>query len=749
MRVRTQDLQREAEVAEISGRKASVLSGLRALDASLSASGLKLEGGGLGAPAGWFLGPKAENKAVLHRLIASVIDEHCDFRTGYKPGDPTIITDEVKATAAYKSAIAELERGVAALNKELKRSAPVFSMRSHGHMLWDQVLPGMIGYFAGMLYNQNNVAAEASPVTTWLEIQVSEDLCRMLGYEIPAEVKPDTVMPWGHITCDGSVANIEAMWAARNAKFFALAVSAALKAEMKLDRAREIKVRLLDGTMSRLIDLDAWQLVNLRVDDVVLLPQRIAEFDGELKVDDVTALLGAYLIQNIGILEFYQRLKPGDVSAPMALVPSTAHYSWPKAGTLLGIGQSNIVPVHVDLRARMQISDLDAKLRDCLARRVPVIAVVAVIGSTEESSVDPLDEILALRETYRAKGLDFIVHCDAAWGGYFASMLREKAGELHTFAAAPDYPMSDYVTRQYAVLPQADSITVDPHKAGYVPYPAGALCYRNSALRDLISLRAPVVYHSQSEPTVGIYGIEGSKPGAAATAVYLAHRVIRPDKQGYGKILSQCVWTSKRMYCRLLTMEDRDRCQPSRFKATVFQMLPAEISDAGADEVKRQRDMVASFVDLKNDELLARLKSDADAEKLFREIGSDQVILTFALNFRDPKTGAWNTDPKRCNDFNNGIYEACSIVDRNESLADLDLILTGSEFGAKSYGADFVKHFSSRIGLQNPDAAPIAFLISTTMNPWSTDTENGDFLAIVEDALRSAAELSYQKLHSK
>ena len=43
-------------------------------------------------------------------------------------------------------------------------------MRSHGHMLWDQVLPAMVGYFAGMLYNQNNVAAEASPVTTGLEI---------------------------------------------------------------------------------------------------------------------------------------------------------------------------------------------------------------------------------------------------------------------------------------------------------------------------------------------------------------------------------------------------------------------------------------------------------------------------------------------------------------------------------------------------------------------------------------------------
>ena len=38
----------------------------------------------------------------------------------------------------------------------------------------------------------------------------------------------------------------------------------------------------------------------------------------------------------------------------------------------------------------------------------------------------------------------------------------------------------------------------------------------------MISLKAPVVFHNQSEPTVGIYGVEGSKPGASAAAVHLA-----------------------------------------------------------------------------------------------------------------------------------------------------------------------------------------------------------------------------------
>ena len=45
-------------------------------------------------------------------------------------------------------------------------------------------------------------------------------------------------------------------------------------------------------------------------------------------------------------------------------------------------------------------------------------------------------------------------------------------------------------------------------------------------MRDLISLKAPVIFHGEMEPTVGIYGVEGSKPGAAAAAVWLSQKVI-------------------------------------------------------------------------------------------------------------------------------------------------------------------------------------------------------------------------------
>ena len=39
-------------------------------------------------------------------------------------------------------------------------------------MTWDATLPAFVGYIAGLLYNQNNVAAEGGPATTLMEIEV-------------------------------------------------------------------------------------------------------------------------------------------------------------------------------------------------------------------------------------------------------------------------------------------------------------------------------------------------------------------------------------------------------------------------------------------------------------------------------------------------------------------------------------------------------------------------------------------------
>ena len=436
-------------------------------------------------------------------------------------------------------------------------------------------------------------------------------------------------------------------------------------------------------------------------------------------------------MQTVGLVTFYRSFMQDVTEPPVLLAPATSHYSWPKAATLLGLGQNAVIVQRVDRDARMDLEHVDTTLMDLRRRRVPVLCTVAVIGSTEESAVDPLEGLLQLRDRYRDRGLNFAIHADAAWGGYFRTMLR-GAGSTDATCGIPTLAMSDYVRRQYTVLGQADSITVDPHKGGYVPYPAGALCYRNAAMRDAVSLQAPVVFHSQAEPTVGIYGVEGSKPGSAAAAVWLAHRVIRPDQSGYGRILGQCMWTSKRMFCRLHTLDDR------RFRITMFNTTPAERARRPDDELASERAQIRRFVDTGNAGLEAMLQADPAARTLFAALGSDQVILAFALNFKH-RNGRLNRDLARANAFNERVFSFCSMVEPREDMDALELALTSSRFEPAVYGHHFVDAFCRRLGVLPQAELGVDFLISTTMDPWTTETAGGDFLAVIEAALTRAA----------
>lgn len=78
-------------------------------------------------------------------------------------------------------------------------------------MCVDQSMPAILGYLSTMFYNPNNVAFEASPFTTLLELEVGRQLCEMLGYNIDSTVEYQP-LGWGHITCDGTVANLESVW---------------------------------------------------------------------------------------------------------------------------------------------------------------------------------------------------------------------------------------------------------------------------------------------------------------------------------------------------------------------------------------------------------------------------------------------------------------------------------------------------------------------------------------------------------
>ncbi|MFB2975862.1 pyridoxal phosphate-dependent decarboxylase family protein [Microseira sp. BLCC-F43] len=694
----------------------------------------------------WFLGPRAENAYLLKRLIVQAIDSQAEWRNSYFPEDPCHITDEIKQSDDYIGAIKLIEDSYTDLLEELKKSVPFFSMRYQGHMGWDTTIPSVIGYFAGMLYNSNNVAFEASTVTTKLEIEVGNDLCRMLGYPVESASEPNIIPAWGHITCGGTVANIEAIWSARNLKFYPIAIQQALLNDDTLKQvAQDIKINAYSPTTGRedqlLINLDTWQLLNLKVDGILDLSTQITKKLVEKGVDEnqassiLSTALSKYSVQDLGIQEFSNRYLQG-IASPVFFVPGSKHYSFPKAAAVLGIGASHMIDVEVDEHARMRLDlnprqprqdglkgySLRQDLQYCLDEKISVYTVVAVMGTTEESAVDPLEEILKLRDEFSEKGLDFTVHADAAWGGYFVSLIRTDADcNRPTLGrtAPPISPLSAYVETQFKALPHADSITVDPHKSGYIPYPAGALCYRNSAMRNLVTFVAPYVFHGETEPTIGIYGIEGSKPGAAPAAVYLSHKVIPPTQDGYGRILGQALFSGDKLYARLLCMVT----EKDPFIIVPLTLLPDSISI----------DFIRERIDRKTNEEIAQ---DPEAMEALKEIGPDLNILIYALNYKNPD-GTLNTSLEAANRLNKRYYEILSI-DEDDDINDYPMIVSTTDFTAEAYGAEFIQKYQERLGVTPDPTQPITVIRTVVQDPWKTETAEGSFIDEMEQIIRES-----------
>ncbi|XP_060075594.1 uncharacterized protein LOC132555261 isoform X1 [Ylistrum balloti] len=667
------------------------------------------------ALAAWFLGPKGENKDIFADLAKEAVAAHIDFRTNYYPTDKPYITEDIKAARAYRDEVKELRNELMKMTEELKECTPNHSLRYEGHMLWDTAMPANLGYIAALLYNSNNVTREASPVTTSMEVQVGKQICEMLGYSFGQ--KPE---PWGHLTCGGSVANIEATWAARNVKYYPIAIQKAVMTELELQDAAdyEVFVPRLD-TKQKLTEVSTWDLLNLDIDDIVRIPEDMARIG--ISDDVLTECLSKYSLQSLGFLKF--AIVHGLTEAPVVVSPASNHYSWTKAATLLGIGSENLISVMFDRNARMSIDDLKRILSGLLTRQVPVIAVVVVIGTTEHGAVDPLAKVVNLRKEFREKGLNFCVCADGAWGGYFTSMLHSKSTSRATVIKdhggyIPMFPLSPYTRKQLLHLKYADTITLDPHKSGYCPYPAGGLCYRNGAMRGFVQIAASVIYQNEDEPDVGMYGVEGSKPGAAAAGVLLAHRVIGLDMYGYGRILGQCMMGAKLFYCAWLTVANDD----DNFVCIPMKPLPKE-EDSGIPMFSFKKDRALTearrFI---NENIKGKsneeLKKDRDVMTFLSDIGSDALINAFAVNIRG------NTKIDITNRLNSTLFDKLSHTSvSKKAVKRIPLILTKSEL--KHSGKDkAASQFKRRLGLPPACEGGLVFLINTVMNPWVADQDS-------------------------
>ena len=238
-----------------------------------------------------------------------------------------------------------------------------------------------------------------------------------------------------------------------------------------------------------------------------------------------------------------------------------AHSSIEKACMTLGLGRASLRRIAVNERYEMEPTALAGAIaEDRAAGRLP-ISVVATIGTTSSTSVDPVAAIAEITERER-----LWLHVDAAYAGPVALLPNRRA--------------------PFAGWERADSIVVNPHKWLFAPLDASLLLTRRmDQLRAAFSLQpeylrtldrvSPVRDYNEYQPQLGrrfralklwilirSFGLDGLRSRIAA------HLALAAELRGW-----------------IAVDPDWELLAPTPFSTVCFRYHPAGLGEPALDDL--------------------------------------------------------------------------------------------------------------------------------------------------------------------
>jgi aromatic-L-amino-acid/L-tryptophan decarboxylase len=152
------------------------------------------------------------------------------------------------------------------------------------------------------------------------------------------------------------------------------------------------------------------------------------------------------------------------------------HHSVVKAALMAGFPARNVREVPVDSDFRIRLDALREQIEVDRSKGLTPFLLVASAGTTNSGAVDDLESLADM-----ARDEKLWLHVDAAYGGFFVLTERGK--------------------RTLRGLERADSVTLDPHKALFLPYGNGSLLVRDGEeLRRAHTVHADYMPQMQEDP---------------------------------------------------------------------------------------------------------------------------------------------------------------------------------------------------------------------------------------------------------
>ncbi|MFX1451416.1 MAG: tyrosine decarboxylase MfnA [Promethearchaeota archaeon] len=202
------------------------------------------------------------------------------------------------------------------------------------------------------------------------------------------------------------------------------------------------------------------------------------------------------------------------------VVPVSAHASFDKAADLMRL---KVIKVPLNREYTVDIEGVE----EAISKKT--IAIVGIAGST---SLGTIDNIERLSEIALDHGI--YLHVDAAFGGFVIPFMKRLGYEL---------PKFDFE------LPGVASITVDPHKMGLGPIPAGSILFRGD--RNIIKSFYNIPYLAGGKFKQAT--IVGTRSGASVIATWAIMKYL--GIMGYIDIVRKCMKLTNYFADRLKEIE--------------------------------------------------------------------------------------------------------------------------------------------------------------------------------------------------
>ncbi len=199
-----------------------------------------------------------------------------------------------------------------------------------------------------------------------------------------------------------------------------------------------------------------------------------------------------------------------DVEKPELILPESAHFSFLKASEMLNV---RLIWAKLKKDYSVDVRDVENKITE------NTIGIVGIAGTT---GLGVVDDIPALSDLALDHGIP--LHVDAAFGGFVIPFAKELGYEI------PDFDFR---------LKGVKSITIDPHKMGMVPIPAGGIIFREKRYLEAVSVPAPYLAGGK----VCQATITGTRPGANALAVWAMVKHL--GFEGYKEVVRRAMELSR------------------------------------------------------------------------------------------------------------------------------------------------------------------------------------------------------------